>query len=591
MCGVAGTIDQDPSRSRLRVEALNRMQAHRGPDNSSLAQLGIFTLGNTRLAIQDLSPAANQPLYSRDRVVACVFNGEIYNYRELRSRYGLETDSGTDGAVVPGLWRLMGKRCLQLLEGMWVLAVVDSRDGTLTLARDPFGIKPLYIRRFGDGSVAFASELNALASIGPRPAVEQRALSDFLHWGSVDVSLSPLESTAVVPPNTWVELSSSGTDTHRGKVIDGCSPYTVVTDSDETDPAAALRRSVELHLRSDVPTSLLLSSGIDSSMIASAARQDGHDVHCFTVKVAGAGDESQLAAATARHYRHPHHSVGTELADRDVEKFFASMQRPSIDGLNTFLVCKAIHQQGFKVALSGLGGDEAVGGYRHMRYFRAIRVLNPLRRLRWGPTLAGLASPRLRTIVSEGAATSAASFEEACRRQLKPATAEELTGAPAPNCSSAEGQTLADLIEEEVRQYLQRTLLADADAYSMCWSVELRVPLLDIGFFRAASATVRPTGGKAALVRHVGDPYLGTLLRRPKLGFSLPMESLLRAGPLAGAAEEARGPRSPVWDYVDRQRWQQLGTDEPARPWVRSWMLTILHSWFEGHRQRRREAD
>ena len=158
MCGIAGTVDYDESRGRGRVVRLNGLQRHRGPDHTALATVGPFTLGNTRLAIQDLSGGANQPLVSDDGRYICVFNGEIYNFRELRSRFSLAVRSDSDGAVLPPLWALMGVKFSLSAPRHVAIAVIDSTLGTLTLARDPFGIKPLYVRTFQDGSVAFASE-------------------------------------------------------------------------------------------------------------------------------------------------------------------------------------------------------------------------------------------------------------------------------------------------------------------------------------------------------------------------------------------------------------------------------------------------
>src|SRR5580692_4278706 len=167
MCGIVGAVDEIPERAAARARLLNARQAHRGPDHDVITRVGAITLGNTRLAIQDPTPAGNQPFVSADGRYTCVFNGEIYNHRELTERYRLPVRTACDGEVIPHLWAKFGMESLAELRGMFAIAVVDTLEERLYLARDPFGIKPLYWRRLPDGSLVFGSEVRPLARLAP----------------------------------------------------------------------------------------------------------------------------------------------------------------------------------------------------------------------------------------------------------------------------------------------------------------------------------------------------------------------------------------------------------------------------------------
>jgi asparagine synthase (glutamine-hydrolysing) len=353
---------------------LNNAQRHRGPDHSAVATVGRFTLANTRLAIQDPGPAGNQPFVSADGRYHCVFNGEIYNHRYLVARYGLQVSTTCDGEIIPHLWAKLGMASLAELRGMFAIALVDSLEDCLHLARDPFGIKPLHWRAVPEG-ILFASEIRPLARISEGTRIDPEAIARYLHLGAVGTDRAPFLEIRTLPPNSVAVFDRDSRATLRPILPDGPLAVTEVS----AGLGAALTDSIKLHLDADVPTALLLSAGIDSATIAAVSRRHGRDLDCLTVTTEGTADESGEAAETARHYGHRFQRIPAALEDGDVARFFGAMQRPSIDGLNTYVVSKAVHEAGFKVALSGLGGDEAVGGYSHFRllpYLPALRVLD-----------------------------------------------------------------------------------------------------------------------------------------------------------------------------------------------------------------------
>ncbi len=602
MCGISGALDPDEARCRLRVTAINRLQQHRGPDDAVVRRAGSFTVGNTRLAIQEPSPAGNQPFVSREGRFVCVFNGEIYNFPELIIRHRLTVDSHCDGAVIPELWARLGRSCLPLLRGMWAIAMVDTHADTLTLARDPFGIKPLHWRWLGDGSLLFASEPRSLAGFPPSPSVSPKAVARFLHLGSLAPAMSPFEGVQTLAPNSGVMFDQVGRSETFPVLDDTSRLLGSGSPPDAPCLGQAVRESVEMHLRSDVPSALLLSGGVDSAAVASAARTEGRELFCVTVAGIGREDESEAAASTARHYGHQHTVIPAELDEDAVRHFFTAMQRPTIDGLNTFLVCRAIKECGLKVALTGIGGDEALGGYSHFRLLRLLPLLRALdaapapaarvakgvaRRLaRFGSRKAD--SSKVHRLLSQDGPRDAWSLDLLQREVLSPQLVQELTGIDPPTISFEradlrDATSLQALVEAEIELYLQSTLLPDADAFSMQSSVELRVPFVDKEVFTAASARLVGGGGaKRDLAAALGDQYLESLTRRPKQGFSVPMRKWMSDGPLQPLVAGLGSRHAPIWEQVDERAGREiLDNSRGSARWSTEWSLAALNTWLE----------
>jgi asparagine synthase (glutamine-hydrolysing) len=596
MCGIAGAIDVAAARAAAQVRLLNEAQSHRGPDHSAVVSIGAFTLGNTRLAIQDPSPAGNQPFESPDGRYHCVFNGEIYNYHRLVERYGLRMRTACDGEIIPQLWGKLGVASVAELRGMFAIALVDSLEERLYLVRDPFGIKPLYWRLVAQG-LLFASEVRPLARVAESVQVDPEAIARCLHLGAVAAERSPFREIMAVPPNSVASFDRSG----RGSVEPILSGGPLALATAAADLATSLTDSVELHLGADVPTALLLSGGVDSASIAAVSRRLDRDLDCLTVATSGGMDESGAAAKTARHYGHRFQRIPAVLEDGDVTRFFDAMQRPSIDGLNTYVVSKAVHDAGFKVALSGLGGDEAVGGYSHFRLLKYLPALRALDKI--PPTMNGVAAKVLAKMGSAGETKSRRLFGvggprdgwglSQLQREVLPASlVAALTGircSPATDILIPRGMPHAGLfsamVAAEVAIYLQPMLLPDADGFSMASSVELRVPFVDRDVFSASlqlAAGKSKEPGKAVIGEVLGDPYLRQLAAQPKRGFSLPMRHWM-TGPLAPVLRAADEPEAAVWSFVDREVAARAGL-LPLRPrerWSEVWALAALNAWLE----------
>jgi asparagine synthase (glutamine-hydrolysing) len=595
MCGIAGGMYTTADNLAAGVDELNDRQRHRGPDHRVVARIGQFTLGNTRLAIQDPGSAGNQPFASMDGRYHCVFNGEIYNHRRLVDRFQLPVRTACDGEIIPLLWAKLGVAALTELRGMFAIALVDSWQGLLYLARDPFGIKPLFWREARDG-LFFASEVRPLARLARGLRIDPDAIAQYLHLGAVGADRTPFSEISAVPPNSVATFGLDGRATVRPITTEG--PLAAVREPE--DLGSALEDSIELHLGADVPTALLLSAGVDSATIAAVSRRLGRDLECLTVATEGAIDESGGAAETAHHYGHRFRRIPAALREGDLDRFFGAMQRPSIDGLNTYLVSNAVHEAGYKVALSGLGGDEAVGGYSHfrlLRYLPALQMLDKMPRRVSGIATSVMRQMRLaneakvRKLLTADGPRDGWGLSILQREVLPKQLVMALTGSrchfrpPESTSQTRPGpEMFSAMVAAEVALYLQPMLLPDTDSFSMASSVELRVPFVDRNVFSASLAVAGKTGtrtGKHAFGATLNDTYLKRLADRPKRGFNVPMRQWM-SGPLAGVLRAADEPEAPVWSLVDRKMADRVGLTGMATHdrWAEAWAIGALNAWL-----------
>jgi asparagine synthase (glutamine-hydrolysing) len=448
MCGINGMFALTAAASRVDPEELVRTRdamAARGPDGAGawVSADGRAALASRRLAILDLSPRGAQPMAAAAGRVQIVFNGEIYNFLALRAELegaGVRFASRCDTEVVLALYLRQGTAMLARLRGMFGLAIWDSRDGEhprLLLARDPFGIKPLYYSTAG-GLLRFASQVKALTAGGAiSRQVDPAGLAGFLLWGSVpepftilqDVRALPAGHFLAVEPGRALEPQAYTADlaqlaatpaksARSANSIDSANAANAAAPADsaksatsestatcanspisangaaEADGIRGIEDSVRAHLISDVPVAVFLSAGLDSGLIAALARRHLAEPPAtftlsFDVLAGTSRDEAPLAAEVARRLgtRHVERRMGREDFARLWPAAMAAMDQPSIAGYNTFAVSAAAHEAGIKVALSGLGGDELFGSYPSF-----ADVPRGVRAARWGRRLPGLAA-------------------------------------------------------------------------------------------------------------------------------------------------------------------------------------------------------
>ena len=548
MCGINGVLRLSPDAPPLDPGELLRTRdamAARGPDGSGLwlSPSGLIGLGHRRLAVLDPSEAGAQPMLSRDGRYAIVFNGEIYNFRELRSELqgmGATFRSQGDTEVLLELFAREGVAMLGRLRGMFALAVWDERERRLLLARDTFGIKPLYYSTDGR-AFRFASQVRALEAGGVPAEVDPVGLAGFLLWGSVPGPWTIRKAVRGVPAGHWLEVRD-------GRV--GLPREFVTRQPDGLPVAEALAGSVRAHLVSDVPVGVFLSAGLDSALVtALAQRVAGQPLRSFTLAFESfRGTELDEAPGAAELSR----ALGTTHTERRVSQAeleaawpeaLAAMDQPSIDGFNVFLVSRFAREAGLKVVLSGLGGDELFGSYPS---FRDVPRWHDWARL--GAAIPGLATawrtvaalararPKAKGFLELGSSLEGAYFLR--RGLMLPEDLVDVLGPQATREALEAYDPLADarawgggrdaweaVHHLETRLYMRNQLLRDADWASMAHSLELRVPLVDVRLHSALEqAAFQPArnAGKAALVRQVVPELPSSLLERAKSGFMVP---------------------------------------------------------------------
>jgi asparagine synthase (glutamine-hydrolysing) len=621
MCGISGALSSQDATAI--VERMNAALVHRGPDDDGFAQLGGVNgarrgvFGSRRLAILDLSSCGHQPMWSEDGRFCLAFNGEIYNFREIRTeleKLGAKLQSSGDPAVVLEGWRRWGSGILARLRGMFAFALWDRDEERCYLARDSFGIKPLYFNE-SEGTILFASEIRALLASGRiERTLDERAMLSYLATGSVDEPATIIESISAVPAGTYIPIDCRRRHVEASEPVRFADvlPGPASDESGATDLRQTLRDSVAHHLISDVPIALFLSGGLDSSTIVAVASEVSEDtLDTFTITF-GERDfsEAEPARAVAKRFATRHHEVavsGRDLLDA-LPQAFAAMDQPSLDGLNTYTVSRAIRQNGIKVALSGLGGDELFAGYPSFRRAEAANRVWALRRPLHAmfDKLDSLShDPRLERLkMLFESPTPAGGAYHASRVLFDDPQVKSLTTSgsrPHSRPKISRDSMMLSVLQQvsflEMTGYMRNTLLRDSDVFSMANSLELRVPFVDREVARAAMAI--PDGkklqrgiSKPVIVETMRDILPPSLLDRRKQGFTLPFERWMRHE-LFNEVDSVM--RSRTIDTVGLVRqaslqvWNDFTENRRGMTWSRPWALYTLKRWADQNDVARRE--
>lgn len=612
MCGIAGIIHPQAPVPQERVGKMLDAISHRGPDDSGIwqSESGQAVLGHCRLSILDLSESGHQPMLSADGQTVLVFNGEIYNYQELKARFFSDNDSFRstgDTELLLRMWERFGTDCLGYLRGMFAFAVWNQRTQELILARDPCGIKPLYYAQTGDGLI-FASELKAFKALDPKWPIDFEAMGLFLKWGSIPAPKTAYRDVNSLPAGSYVKIAQ--------RVVSGPVVYwdyrqvllqaaketsSIRTRADAVDwVREKTLESVRAHLVSDEPVGAFLSGGIDSSAIVSLMRRAGQqNIGTFCI---GFEDdelnESHHAQTVADAFETKHVcrvlTKGRFLASLD--RFFESLDQPTLDGLNTFTVSELAHDEGYKVVTSGIGGDEVFGGYR--RDF--IQIPKLWRRLNHGGAPG-------RALIRAGVA---AGIKAGCLPPHYNRVADYLSAAPkmercldmgrgifssseikqifldrerSVQAAGVDADSFLPVLCNEMNdrdavsrflltRYLGTQLLRDSDNFSMAFSLELRTPLVDAIFYEQMAAIreqkwfLQGEVGKQLFVDAVGD-LPRSITHRRKRGFTPPFKTwLLDADLSLNSGMINQG-------YFEQTRKEYTSG---RIPWSRVWMLIVL---------------
>ena len=403
MCGIAGLIAEKELVVRRALTPMVMAQVHRGPDDSGEAILPLgarfLGLGFRRLSIQDLSAAGHQPMVHPVTGDQIIFNGEIYNFIALRKELeqaGEKFTGHSDTEVMLHALTLWGPAAVARFEGMFAFAYYDRRNQCLMLARDSVGIKPLYVAMV-DGTFFFASEVRAILASGlVSRKLSHAGVAGMLAYGAVQQPLTVFEQIRCFPPGHYQLFMASGAVTAPVKFWDYPLPQLQMTGTDVVEKLRiTLDAAVHDHLVADVPVGVFLSSGLDSTIIAGLAARHTRRLRSFTVGFADQGDlsEQAMATETARLFGLDHTNIDLSAGDAEAAmvEWLQSLDQPSMDGLNVFVISKAVRAHGITVALSGQGGDELFGGYASFN--DVPRLYHAMRKMRWMPaSLRGAAA-------------------------------------------------------------------------------------------------------------------------------------------------------------------------------------------------------
>ncbi len=624
MCGIVGILA--PKVSLELLENVTASLAHRGPDDSGTVlrrepsfEIG---LGHRRLAILDLSPLGHQPMQDPVNGNWIVFNGEIYNFRELQKELeiaGFQFRSHCDTEVLLAAYRAWGESCLTRINGMFALAIWDVAAKRLLLARDPMGIKPLYYYQSGQTFV-FSSEIRTLLRTGfVPPKLDTTGLLSFLEFGSVCEPWTIVEGIRAVPAGSVLTVEK-GSVTIR----EYWSPLQVLPQekweascengsgtSGQLSPI--IRDAVLSQLVSDVPVGVFLSGGIDSSALVAVLHKNGVRANTFSLVF----DEKQYNEAPysreiARRFGTAHEEIA--ISEKDILEALPdalrAMDQPTIDGVNTYLVSAKTRAAGVKVALTGLGADEMFAGYSNFRrvprmegFSTRLERLPKTVRSSLSSTLKFFAGKDRSRKVAELLSSSnesavhpyflartlfggAERLELFCGDQAVPArelvrVLQKASG----ECRALDPVNQVSYLESSF--YMRNTLLRDSDFMSMAHGLELRVPFLDRALVQTCfripgDQKLEGNSPKSLLLANLGVELPAVIVSRPKRGFTLPFEKWLR-GEMRGVLEESLlrddQDKTLINTKAARAVWKRfLGG---STSWSRPWSLFVLHRWCE----------
>ena len=612
MCGISAIIHpKETHRVRETLERMNAAMAHRGPDADGVYTNQNIGLGHRRLSIIDTENSANQPMLSFNKKWVIAFNGEIYNYVELKANelQGVSFQTESDTEVILELFQKYGIECLSKLKGMFAFILHNIETAETFVVRDRYGMKPLYYSMQND--VYFiASELRALLASDAVPRkLNRSALEEYIETQTVCAPNTLIENVQLLEAGHYLHFNKNETTKHcYYRLLDDTSYELSDKKSSEKLLRTTLRQSVAQHMRADVPFGAFLSGGIDSSLLVGLMSEvQSEKINTFQISFEEeAFDERKYAQLVAKKFNTQHHEINLSANAflKDIPAAIAAIDFPSGDGPNTYAVSKAAKEAGITVAISGLGGDELFAGYPVFQYMQSIeksfllRLSYPLRK-------------------SASALLNSISSSRSLRKKA------ELLGLPKANLASAfplvrnvwktnelitrttkhfEIENNFNFIFEkkypllnrvsaaEIESYMQHVLLRDSDQMSMAHSLEIRVPFLDHQVVELAthlSTNLKnPTSAKKFLTETFADLLPHEVVNRKKMGFTLPwsvwMKNELREFTEEGFNELYK--QDVINEKVLRKSWNKFILGNEEKSFISFWHLSVLGHWMKNNR-------
>jgi asparagine synthase (glutamine-hydrolysing) len=621
MCGINGILGiENPEKGKLFLSKMNAKMAHRGPDDEGIyADLNI-AVGQRRLSIIDLSSAGHQPMWSNDKRYCIVYNGELYNFKELR--FDLERTSrgsnekpyhfitASDTEVILAAYARWGKDCLKKFNGMYGFAIWDVERKELFIARDRLGVKPIYYS-YRNQVLAFSSEIRSLleSEIVPRK-LNADALVDYLRYQTVHAPQTMVKDVFMLMPGHYIIANVNELKIEKywdlnsfinSKKID--TPYTEVCSKVNNLFEKALQR----RLVADVPFGAFLSGGIDSSaVVGMMSKVSSSKVKTFSVVFDDEQfSEAKYARIIANKFNTEHHEIKLTPNDfkNELNDALKAMDHPSGDGPNTYVVSKATKNAGITMALSGLGGDELFAGYD---IFNRTLKLDKLKWLSGIPGISlvakinkslrpGVSSAKIAELLDLNSLNFKNTYplsrqvllEEQIAKLLNDKTkVKNNVSEIIKSIKSESGNLLSAVGIAEISTYMQNVLLRDTDQMSMAHALEIRVPFLDYELVEYVIGLPDkykiPTTPKKLLVDSLGDLLPSEIVNRPKMGFTLPWKNWLKSDfkSLCETNIKLLG-QNPFFNADELENlWQRFLKDDPFITWSRVWYLVVLQHWI-----------
>ncbi|MCG7856199.1 asparagine synthase (glutamine-hydrolyzing) [Flavihumibacter sediminis] len=608
MCGIVGGISFSGSQfSESFLKTMTDSISHRGPDAEGFFSEGQVALGHRRLSILDLSSEANQPFSDHNNRWHIVYNGELYNFKDVKKSLGdIPWRTNSDTEVLVEALSVLGIDCLKLFKGMFAFAAWDRQEECLYLVRDRFGVKPLYYY-INDDMLLFASEIRAiLRTKMVNPNVDLNSIAQFLRFQSVGGEQTIIKGIRQLPAGHFLKVSNKKISVH--------SYWDITKPSEKFDFSnrkgvllnikKLLSESVTQRLISDVPIGAFLSGGIDSSAIVGLMAEASRSRPVtFNVSFNDAEfDESHYAQIVSKKYNTLHHTVklNAESLLDSLPDALNAMDTPSGDGPNTYVVSKAVRNAGLTVALSGIGGDELFAGYPFFIQFKKLRenqtiwnnsymvrklISSVMPQNKWHSVLetnnADISNiyPLLREILSRKAINNIL--------QLKTSNDDDLQ--KLLKRKQAEIETFPVLGHVSIAEYLgytQQTLLKDTDQMSMAVSLEVREPFFDHELveyvLQVPDFYKFPKFPKSLLVESLDGLLPDEIVHRRKQGFTFPWKHWLKNDLESFCSFHLKniGERSFINSNEVQNKWKRFKQNDPTINWMEIWLLVILEYWL-----------
>ena len=617
MCGINGIYNHKSLKDvENKVKLMNSLTKHRGPDYSNIYLDSSVCIGHNRLSIIDLDSKSNQPFISADENLVLSYNGEIYNFLELKKElsksYDFKTKSDTE--VIIAAYSLWGIEMVYKFNGMFSFALWDKSKEELFLCRDRFGIKPLYYIEVNQ-SIIFSSSIKALKSFSHEELkIKEDDLLDFLQYGTVHQPNTILDKVKSVPRGSFLMAGNQETKIFEYWNLFESNNSNKITSEPLKTVNKLLLESVEKRLISDVPYGIFLSGGIDSSiLVAAASKVSTQKVNTFSIVFKEKGfDERKFSRQIASKYKtnHLELELNPEEILQQIEEPFKFMDHPSVDGINTFFISKQVHNQGFKMALSGAGSDELFAGYP---VFKEVFELENKKWLYSFP-------PQLRNIFGKllqlrNKSLKSHKIAEILNLKLlelpyfypifrkifanntiyKLCDIKNISTENYPfnwafnnldtNNIGANYSLISKISALEIETYLQNVLLRDADQMGMANSLEIRVPFLDHNLVEYVLSLPNelkyPIYPKKLLIDSTKGWIPDEIIHRKKMGFVLPWEKWMK-NELSSFCEESLLNLEDFSIFNMSQvnlLWKDFVKGNPYINWLQIWSLVVLGKW------------